>query len=163
MILSLSKWEFRYLYALYNFSCGKWRPPPEWHLLACSGWVSWWTDSFPIADFCGASHLKFFFSDQIAIKPCRNRNLDSRHSFSFAQTSSVSPPETSAAQTQRVFKQDALRNISKVGKFLTPDDIKNRCIHAFVTSKVDFCNALLYGLPKYQHQRLALDFELLSF
>ena len=27
-------------------------------------------------------------------------------------------------------------------------------VHAFVTSKLDYCNALLYGLPKYQLQRL---------
>ena len=27
-------------------------------------------------------------------------------------------------------------------------------VHAFVTSKLDNCNALLYGLPKYKIQRL---------
>ena len=27
-------------------------------------------------------------------------------------------------------------------------------VHAFVTSKLDYCNALLYGLPKYRLQRL---------
>ena len=29
-------------------------------------------------------------------------------------------------------------------------------IHAFVTSKLDYCNALLNGLPKYQINRLQL-------
>ena len=27
-------------------------------------------------------------------------------------------------------------------------------VHAFIASKLDYCNALLYGLPKYQLQRL---------
>ena len=27
-------------------------------------------------------------------------------------------------------------------------------VHTFVTSKLDNCNALLYGLPKYKIQRL---------
>ena len=30
-------------------------------------------------------------------------------------------------------------------------------VHAFVTSKLDYCNALLYGMPKYQLQRLGLS------
>ena len=38
-------------------------------------------------------------------------------------------------------------------------DSKN-VVHAFVTShKADFCSALLYGLPKYQHQQLQGIFD----
>ena len=40
-----------------------------------------------------------------------------------------------------------LHNISRKRKSLTKDAAA-ACIHAFVTSKLDFCNALLYGLPK---------------
>ncbi len=40
-----------------------------------------------------------------------------------------------------------LRNISKIRKFLTNESAEI-AIHAFVTSKIDYCNSLLYGLPK---------------
>ena len=33
-------------------------------------------------------------------------------------------------------------------------DLATVVINAFVTSKLDYCNALLYGLPKYQLQTL---------
>ena len=46
-----------------------------------------------------------------------------------------------------------LRNISKIRKFLTPETTK-ATIHAFVTSKIDYCNCLLFGLPNYLLQRL---------
>ena len=40
-----------------------------------------------------------------------------------------------------------LRNIFKFRKFLSVDSAKT-LVHAFVTSKVDYCNSLLYGQPK---------------
>ena len=40
-----------------------------------------------------------------------------------------------------------IRNISKIRKFLTEDMAK--IIHAFVMSKLDYCNSLLYGQPRY--------------
>ena len=43
--------------------------------------------------------------------------------------------------------------ISKIRKFLTPETTKT-IIHAFVTSKIDYCNSLLFGLPKFLLQRL---------
>ena len=46
-----------------------------------------------------------------------------------------------------------LRNISKIRKFLTPETTK-AIIHAFVTSKIDYCNCLLFSLPNYLLQRL---------
>jgi hypothetical protein len=46
-----------------------------------------------------------------------------------------------------------LRNIRAVGKFLPCDNLLG-LIHAFVTSRIDFCNSLLYGLPDTQTSRL---------
>ena len=46
-----------------------------------------------------------------------------------------------------------LRNLSRIRKYLTNESAAF-VVHAFVTSKVDYCNALLHGLPKYQLQRL---------
>ena len=48
-----------------------------------------------------------------------------------------------------------LRNIGKIRKYLDESSTKT-LIHAFVTSKLDYCNALLNGLPKYQINRLQL-------
>ena len=46
-----------------------------------------------------------------------------------------------------------LRNSSKIRGFLNTETTKT-LVHAFVTSKVDYCNSLLYGVPKYLLQRL---------
>ena len=46
-----------------------------------------------------------------------------------------------------------IRNIAKIRKFLSYDTTKT-LMHAFVTSRIDCCNALLYGLPNYLIQRL---------
>ena len=40
-----------------------------------------------------------------------------------------------------------LQNIYKIRRFLTPDTTES-IVHAFVTSRIDYCNSLLYGLPK---------------
>ena len=47
----------------------------------------------------------------------------------------------------------SIRNIYKIRKFLNLDTAKI-LVHAFVTSKLDHCNSLLYGPPKYEIQRL---------
>ena len=41
-----------------------------------------------------------------------------------------------------------LRNVSKIHTFLTLETTKT-IVHAFVTSKLDYCNFLLYDQPKY--------------
>ena len=46
-----------------------------------------------------------------------------------------------------------LYNIRQIRKFLSEDSTKT-LIHAFVTSHLDYSNSLLYGIPKYQLDRL---------
>ena len=40
-----------------------------------------------------------------------------------------------------------LRDIFKIRKFFSADSAKT-LVHTFITSKVDYCNLLLYGQPK---------------
>ena len=46
-----------------------------------------------------------------------------------------------------------LYNICQIRRFLTPD-VTRILIHALVTSHLDYCNSLLYGIPQYQFNRL---------
>ena len=41
-----------------------------------------------------------------------------------------------------------LRNIARIRKYLPPNTTE-LLVHAFVSSKLDFCNSLLYGIPKH--------------
>ena len=43
----------------------------------------------------------------------------------------------------------AFRGLYNIRRFLTAQSTKTR-IHAFLSSHLDYCNALLFGLPKYQ-------------
>ena len=46
-----------------------------------------------------------------------------------------------------------LTNIAKIRKYInaTTDEV---LVHAFINSKVDFCNSLLHGLPNYEINKL---------
>ena len=46
-----------------------------------------------------------------------------------------------------------LRNIGSIRKFLT-DSAAAQLVHSLVSSRLDFCNALLYGVPDCKLQRL---------
>jgi hypothetical protein len=46
-----------------------------------------------------------------------------------------------------------IRNIGRIRKFLDEKSTAS-LVHAFVTSKIDYCNSLLYGLPKHQLDKL---------
>ena len=52
------------------------------------------------------------------------------------------------AQVNSICKSSslAIRNIGRVRKYLAKDQLE-RIIHAFVTSRIDYCNSLLFGLP----------------
>ena len=47
----------------------------------------------------------------------------------------------------------SLYKINKIRKCLTEETTKT-LIHAFVSSHLDYCNSLLYGIPRYQMNRL---------
>ena len=46
-----------------------------------------------------------------------------------------------------------LHNIRRIRKYLS-QDIEETLIHAFVTSRIDYCNRLLFGLPSYQISKI---------
>ena len=46
-----------------------------------------------------------------------------------------------------------LYNLRHIRKYLSKDNPKT-LIHAFISSRVDYCNSLLYGLPEYQLNKL---------
>ncbi|KAL2088052.1 hypothetical protein ACEWY4_016880 [Coilia grayii] len=48
-----------------------------------------------------------------------------------------------------------LRNIAKVRPFLTQPDAE-KLVHAFITSRLDYCKALFTGLPKKSIEKLQL-------
>ena len=46
-----------------------------------------------------------------------------------------------------------IRNIGRIRKYIGKTEAE-RLIHAFVSSKLDYCNGILYGLPDYQIKKL---------
>ena len=46
-----------------------------------------------------------------------------------------------------------LYNLKRVRKYLSKDNTKT-LVHAFISSRIDYCNSLLYGLPEYQLNKL---------
>ena len=48
-----------------------------------------------------------------------------------------------------------LRNIAKIRKYLS-ENTSEILVHAFISSKLDNCNSLLYGLPKHLLNKLRL-------
>ena len=47
----------------------------------------------------------------------------------------------------------AIRNIGRIRKYLDQPSTE-RLVHAFVSSKLDYCNSVLYGLPAKQLSKL---------
>ncbi len=46
-----------------------------------------------------------------------------------------------------------LYRISRIRKYLTPNAIQN-IIHSLMSSRIDYCNSILHGLPKHLLNRL---------
>ena len=67
-------------------------------------------------------------------------------------------PELSFAEHIRTVSRTDffhLCNIAKIRNFLSKNDAE-KCIHAFVTSRLDYCNALLSGYPEKALNKLQL-------
>ena len=45
----------------------------------------------------------------------------------------------------------AIRSISRIRKYLSQSNLK-RIVNAFVISRIDYCNSILYGLPMIEHE-----------
>ena len=76
---------------------------------------------------------------------------------SFAKSLGVTFDDTMSFDNQisNVCKSSfySLRNISRIRKYLDKESAAT-LIHAYITSKLDYCNSLLVGVPKFQLQRL---------
>lgn len=46
-----------------------------------------------------------------------------------------------------------IHNIRLISKYLSKE-CRQSLVHAYVTSRLDYCNSILYGLPKYQLSKL---------
>ena len=46
-----------------------------------------------------------------------------------------------------------LYNLRRIRKYLSKDSTKT-LVHAFISSRIDYCNSLVYGLPEYQLNNL---------
>ena len=46
-----------------------------------------------------------------------------------------------------------LKNVAKIKKYLTKEDTE-KLVHAFVSSKIDYCNSLLYGVNASESSKL---------
>ena len=89
------------------------------------------------------SHLTI---DEAVITPSdRVRNLGAIFDSSLDSESFINAKCKSAIHS--------LRNISRVRRCLTREATKT-LVHAYVTSKLDYCNGLLYGVPSSALQRL---------
>ncbi|CDQ68569.1 unnamed protein product [Oncorhynchus mykiss] len=67
-------------------------------------------------------------------------------------------PDLSLTNISRLFQGQLffhLRNIAKIRNFLSKNDAE-KLIHAFVTSRLDYCNALLSGYPDKALNKLQL-------
>ena len=56
-------------------------------------------------------------------------------------------------QIQNICKSAYLRNNGAVRSHL-PDSATVQLVHALITSRLDYCNSLLYGIPKHKTDRL---------
>ena len=60
-------------------------------------------------------------------------------------------PFTLVRSVARLF-MDCISKARQIWKFLSPESRKT-LVHVFVTSRLDYCNSLLFGVPKFQTDR----------
>ena len=86
------------------------------------------------------------FVDETAVVPTHSaRNIG----VVFDHTMSMVPHIASVCKTSHYH----LRNIGGIRKYIT-EEACIKLMHAFVTSRVDYCNSLFYGIPGIHTKRL---------
>ena len=82
-------------------------------------------------------------------RPDAIRQRDANFQFSMSMTLTMSPHINEVVKGAFYH----LRNIAKIRKYISADTTEV-LVHSFVSSRLDFCNSLLYGLPKYELNKL---------
>ena len=59
-------------------------------------------------------------------------------------------------QSLCIFANFQLHRISRICKYLTPEATAT-LLHSLITARLDYCNGILYGLPKTQLNKLQLS------
>ena len=83
-----------------------------------------------------------------------SRNLHNRSSeISIKTRSTPASLSFNGQATKHTTVKWSIRNIGRIRKFLDQPSTE-RLVHAFVSSKLDYCNSVLYGLPAKQLSKL---------
>ena len=94
---------------------------------------------------------QFSVDDTIVIPASSLHNI----SVMFDNTMSMKNQVTSLCKVAHFH----LRNIGRIRKSITYEACE-KLIHALITSRLDYCNATLYGVTDGQHQRLQMMFNI---
>ena len=60
---------------------------------------------------------------------------------------------SSSVRNLSVMLDESLEMNRRISKYLS-EECRQSLVHAYVTSRLDYCNSILYGLPKYQLSKL---------
>ena len=96
-------------------------------------------------------HLSKIAIDSITISDSTIQPLNSVRNLGCWFDSNMSMPMHIGKTCSKAFH--GLYNIRQIRKFLNPESTKTS-FHTFVTSHLDYCNSLLFGVPKHQTDRL---------
>ena len=118
-------------------------------------------------DWRGATSLRYRNRAATTVRVCgqkpytvwqfRRPAKDIQYSQPRPQGAFPSPPKPgkSALGTRLQYSQYHLRNIAKIRRYLS-EESSQILVHAFISSNLDNCNSLSYGLPKHLLNRLRL-------
>ena len=134
-------------------------------------------EAIKVPDSCIAEVHSWFISNRLVINDIKTEFLiiDSRHRLAKTTIDSIVVGESSIKPSESVrtlvswFEAQMRMNVhigktfskafhglykmGQIRKFLNINMTKT-LVHAFVSSHLDYCNAILFGLPKYQLDRL---------